>query len=216
MATLTIRKISDKVWKHSPSDGNSYIISKLYIKSDGDNIRVCEFNGAIRAEYNFADIVIYNIGGGAETFTSSQEVMERLEALNYVGFFSDGEVTPSSLISSDANNALIEGTDSKLFVPESSNDTQVYKTISTNTSLNDTYHNAIVWVTATCNITIVSGLRSDFTCTFRTLTGAIATFLTSGTTINAESDGDVMSAKSMCLVATYSANNFILSGGGLS
>lgn len=93
---------------------------------------------------------------------------------------------------------------------------QVYKTIASNTTIDNTYHNSIVWVTGTSNITIPSGLRSDFTCTFRTLTGAVATFVASGTTINSESDGDVMADKSMCLLATYSSNNFVLSGGGLS
>jgi hypothetical protein len=93
---------------------------------------------------------------------------------------------------------------------------QVYKTISANTTLDDTYHRATVWVTATCNITIPSGLRSDFNCAFRTFTGVIATFLTSGTTINSESDGDVQAEKSMSYVAQYSTNNYIISGGGLS
>ena len=94
--------------------------------------------------------------------------------------------------------------------------TQNYFTFSTNTTLTNAHHNAVIWVTATCNITIPSGLRSDFNCTFRTLTGAIATFLTSGTTINAESDGDVQAAKTMSFLAQYSTNNYIISGGGLS
>ena len=94
--------------------------------------------------------------------------------------------------------------------------TQNYFTFSTNTSLTNSHHNAVIWVTATINITIPSGLRSDFNCTFRTLTGAIATFLTSGTTINAESDGDVQAAKTMSFLAQYTTNNYIISGGGLS
>jgi hypothetical protein len=94
--------------------------------------------------------------------------------------------------------------------------TQNYFTFSTNTTLTNAHHNAVIWVTATINITIPSGLRSDFNCTFRTLTGAIATFLTSGTTINAESDGDVQAAKTMSFLAQYTTNNYIISGGGLS
>ena len=94
--------------------------------------------------------------------------------------------------------------------------TQNYFPFSTNTTLTNSHHNAVIWVTATINITIPSGLRSDFNCTFRTLTGAIATFLTSGTTINAESDGDVQAAKTMSFLAQYTTNNYIISGGGLS
>lgn len=93
---------------------------------------------------------------------------------------------------------------------------QPYFTFSTNTTLSNSHHNAVIWVTATINITIPSGLRSDFNCTFRTLTGAIVTFLTSGTTINAESDGDVQAAKTMSFLAQYTTNNYIISGGGLS
>lgn len=93
---------------------------------------------------------------------------------------------------------------------------QVYKNISANTTLDDSYHNAVIWVTATCNITIPSGLRADFTANIRTFTGATATYLTSGTVINTESDGDVQAPKTMANISTYSTNNFIISGGGLS
>ena len=95
-------------------------------------------------------------------------------------------------------------------------DTQVYKTISTNTTLDNTYHSATVWVTATCNVTIPSGLRSDFYCNIRTFAGATATYLVSGTVINTESDGDVQAPSTMINISTFSTNNFILSGGGLS
>jgi hypothetical protein len=117
--------------------------------------------------------------------------------------------TPSSVYATD-------GAGLQVMKPLSDFTIQVYKTVSTNTTLDNTYHSATVWVTATCNITIPSGLRSDFNCTFRTFTGVTATFLTSGTTINSESDGDVQAEKSMSYVAQYSTNNYIISGGGLS
>ena len=276
MATLQIRKETNKVWRHVPSDALPYIVSKLYIKSDGDFIRVVEQGGSQRGQYNFADVSVYNIGGVAETFGSAQQLMERLEALNYIGFFYEGEVSPSELISSDADNAIELGTDGKLFAPISggggavdsvngqtgvvvldatdvsalSNDTtdytdattplagteialveqggtfkkvavsefnsQIYQTISTNTTLDNTYHSATVWVSATCNVTIPTGLRSDFYCNIRTFAGATATYLVSGTVINTESDGDVQAPSTMINISTFSTNNFILSGGGLS
>ena len=117
MATLEIRKETNKVWRHVPSDALPYIVSKLYIKSDGDLIRVVEQGGSQRGQYNFADVSVYNIGGVAETFGSAQQLMERLEALNYIGFFYEGEVSPSELISSDVDNAIELGTDGKLFAP---------------------------------------------------------------------------------------------------
>lgn len=116
MATLQIRKETTKVWRHVPSDELPYIVSKLYIKSEGDNIRVVELGGSQRGIYNFADVSVYDIGGVAETFTSASELMQRLEALGYVGFFYDGEVSPSLLISSDVGNAITLGSDGKLYV----------------------------------------------------------------------------------------------------
>lgn len=103
MATLTIRKISDKVWKHTPSDGLTYIVSRLYIKSSGDKVRVVEFNGAIRSEYDYSDVIVYNVGGGAETFTSVQDLFERLEQLGYIGFFNEGGATPFNPSDYDLN-----------------------------------------------------------------------------------------------------------------
>lgn len=116
MATLEIRKETAKVWKHVPSDDLPYIVSKLYIKSEGDNIRVVELGGSQRGVYNFADVSVFDIGGTAETFSSASDLMQRLEALGYVGFFYDGEVSPSLLISSDVGNAITLGSDGKLYV----------------------------------------------------------------------------------------------------
>lgn len=115
MATLEIRKETSKVWRHIPSNDDPYIVSKLYIKSEGDNIRVVELGGSQRGIYNFADVSVYDIGGVAETFTSASELMQRLEALGYIGFFYEGEVSPSTLISSDLGNIIELGSDGKLY-----------------------------------------------------------------------------------------------------
>lgn len=126
--------------------------------------------------------------------------------------FSDVLVSENDTSESDPTNKLIYA--QRQYVDNAL--VQVYKNISANTTLDDTYHNAVIWVTATCNITIPSGLRADFTANVRTFTGATATYLTSGTVINTESDGDVQAPKTMANISTYSTNNFIISGGGLS
>jgi hypothetical protein len=97
-----------------------------------------------------------------------------------------------------------------------STDVQLYNTISTSRSLTNSDHAKTIYITANCNITIPSGLRVDFNASFRTFTGVTATFLTSGTTINTESDGSIMAGKSMCYLSVYTTNNYIISGGGLS
>lgn len=113
---LEIRKITDRVWKHVPSDGNEFIFSKLYCKCVGEKFRVVEYGGSILKEYDVTDVSIYDIGGSEETFATANELMQRLEALGYIGFFYDGEVAPLSLISSDSFNAIELGSDDRLFV----------------------------------------------------------------------------------------------------
>ena len=122
MIKLQIRRKTAKVWQHFIVDGNDFIFSKCYCKTNGDKFRVVEDGGTAKNEYNFDEIEVYDDlnGGGAETFTSSLELMERLSALQYVGFNKDGDVVIADLISSDSSNALEEGSDGKLFVSESS------------------------------------------------------------------------------------------------
>lgn len=91
-----------------------------------------------------------------------------------------------------------------------------YKYIFVNTILDNSFHEATVYVQASLNITIPTGLRTDFNCTFRTFTGAIATFLISGTVLNSQSTGDVLEASSMCYLSIFSPNNYLLTGGNLS
>lgn len=123
MATLKIKKKTSKIWVHEPSDINIFILSKFYIKSDGDYIQIVEQGGVQRAKYIFSDVEVYDIGGIAETFTSVELLMKRLEALNYTGFFYDGEVIPATLISSDLNNGIVLGSDGKLYSSAASQDT---------------------------------------------------------------------------------------------
>lgn len=127
MATLKIKKKTSKIWVHEPSDINIFILSKFYIKSDGDYIQIVEQGGVQRAKYIFSDVKVYDIGGIAETFTSVELLMKRLEALNYTGFFYDGEVIPATLISSDLNNGLVVGSDGKLYSSLASNSPFIIK-----------------------------------------------------------------------------------------
>jgi len=121
MIKLQIRRKNAKVWQHFITDGENFILSKCYCKTNGDKFRVVEDGGTAKNEYNFDEIEIYDDlnAGSAETFTSSLLLMERLSVLQYVGFNKDGDVVIADLISSDSSNALIEGTDGKLFVSTS-------------------------------------------------------------------------------------------------
>lgn len=118
MIKLQIRRKTNKVWQHFITDGENFIFSKCYCKTNGDKFRVVEDGGTAKNEYNYDEIEVYDDlnSGSAETFTSSLELMERLSVLSYVGFSKDGDVVIADLISTDPSNAIEEGTDGKLFV----------------------------------------------------------------------------------------------------
>ncbi len=114
MATLQIRKKTTKVWSHVISDGDTFILSKMYCKTDGDTFKIVEQSGSNRREYNYNNITVYDDtdAGTPETFTTSQALMLRLSALNYVGFNGEGTL-PTSYIQdiTAGTNVTIDKTD---------------------------------------------------------------------------------------------------------
>ena len=114
---LQIRKKSAKVWLHIDTESSNFILSKFYCKTDGNTFKLVEQGGSQRKEYLYTDIEVYDDtdSGSAEVFASSLSLMQRLEELQYVGFTNDGEVIIANLISSDASNNIVLGTDGKLY-----------------------------------------------------------------------------------------------------
>lgn len=95
-------------------------------------------------------------------------------------------------------------------------DKQIYKTISSNTTLDDSFHNTIVWITANATITIPIGLRDDFNCVFDAVGAGIGTFVAgSGITFSAPF-GLVLRDNAMCTLYRISTSNFRLNGGLIS
>src|SRR5690606_37194931 len=89
MATIEIRKKSASVWIHTPSDFSQFIQSKFRCKIVGDFFQVVEYGGRQLSEYHYSDVTVYDDtqGGSAETFSSGEELMLRLESLEYPAFF---------------------------------------------------------------------------------------------------------------------------------
>jgi len=173
--------------------------------------------GDIELEITTENIKIFGNSGSYIEFTDDGQIKINKDTGSNIKL-GNLELDISNIISSN-DISLVDPTNKLIYAQRQYVDNalvQVYKNISANTTLDNTYHNAVIWVTATCNITIPSGLRADFTANVRTFTGATATYLTSGTVINTESDGDVQAPKTMANISTYSTNNFIISGGGLS
>ena len=227
---LKLTKKGDKFWLFEDSEIGFFSPSKFTINLLNNVITIVYENGLKSKNYNVIDCEIYDLGATSPFTTSSGDLfMQKLEELNCPCFqrdsstynvFADWSELTNFDALPDADLPLL-GTEQIAIIQDGETkkldlNLQVYKSISSNTTIDDSFHGALVWVTATCNITIPSGLRADFYMNVRTFAGATASYLTSGTTINAESDGDVQEPSSMCNVSTYSTNNFIISGGGLS
>src|SRR5690606_19896559 len=80
-------------------------------------------------------------------------------------------------------------------------DVQVYKTISGNVTLDDTYHNAICWITANAINTVPSTLRADFNCVFDVVGSFTGTFTEGvGVTFSAP-NGKILKDNAMCTLS---------------
>lgn len=92
-------------------------------------------------------------------------------------------------------------------------DEQLIKIITTNLTIDNTYHNSIVRVTGNCNITIPQGLRADFNCVFEAIGNVAGTFVAgSGVTLSAPY-GLILRNDQMCTLYKTSAGNFRINGG---
>ena len=91
-------------------------------------------------------------------------------------------------------------------------DTQVYKTINSDVTLDDSFHNTIVWITGNCIITVPNTLRADFTCVFDVLGNRTATFLEGGTATFLAPFGKILRNNRMCTLSKRTSTTFRLNG----
>lgn len=90
---------------------------------------------------------------------------------------------------------------------------QPYKTITAATTIDDSYHNAIVFIKASATITLPAGLRTDLNFVTQTFAGCIATYVAgSGATISTQSSGTTQAENKDGSVRKDGANNYILRG----
>ena len=84
-------------------------------------------------------------------------------------------------------------------------------TITGNTTLSETHNGAVLNVTNTCNITVPTGLDSNFQCVVFAKGSIIVTFVRSGVTVYAPS-GLLLKQDKMASLICTSTNNFNLTG----
>lgn len=92
-------------------------------------------------------------------------------------------------------------------------DNQVIKTISGNITLDDTYHNCIVRITANCVITVPNTLRADFNCVFDVIGLFTAQFVAGGTTTFSAPFGAFLRDNMMCTLYKETSVRFRINGG---
>lgn len=119
MSTLQIIQLESGAFKHVDSIDGDFFLGKFYFKQEFNKAFLVEAYGAKRREYVIGDITVFAFGGDAEPFTNWTDLENRLTELGYTGIDTNGIIpTASSYVSSDADNALVLGSDNKLFVEE--------------------------------------------------------------------------------------------------
>lgn len=87
------------------------------------------------------------------------------------------------------------------------------KTVNGNVTIDDSYHNKIVRITASCTITIPAGLRTDFNCTFEVIGAYTAQFVDgSGATTSAPFGRYLKTDLTAMFYCTGTASNYRLNG----
>lgn len=123
MSTLQIIKLQSGAFKHIDSIDGEFFLGRFNFKQEFNKAFLVEAYGAKRREYTILDISVFDYLGSAETFTNFTDLINRLTELGYTGIETNGILpTSASYISTDVDNALELGTDSKLFVPPSAGD----------------------------------------------------------------------------------------------
>jgi len=118
--SLTIRKISARSWKHEADQ--DLILSKAVCDIQGNNFILSRINGQKPiATFNVTDITVIDDTTGTTytPFSNGDDLAIQLDALDYVGFYREGDVIIADLISTDPNNIIEQGTDGKLFAESS-------------------------------------------------------------------------------------------------
>ena len=97
-----------------------------------------------------------------------------------------------------------------------SNNNSIYlklKTVNGNVTIDNTYHNKIVRITASCTITIPNNLRTDFNCTFEVIGAYTAQFVDgSGATTSAPFGRYLKTDLTAMFYCTGTASNYRLNG----
>jgi len=118
MATLSITKYSNKVWKFIASDVPAdFSFSKLQVDTDGNSFVIVSQGGATTNSYQLADITVYaSEGGTPETgWLSMEALLLRLEELNFPAWNESGAVLDFNLRVQQDGETVISNVNKLIF-----------------------------------------------------------------------------------------------------
>lgn len=90
---------------------------------------------------------------------------------------------------------------------------QNYKTISANTTLDDSFHNCIVRITGNATVTVPNNLRADFNCVFDTIGNVSATFSAGDGVLFSAPFGKILRDNAMCTLYRHNSTTYRINGG---
>lgn len=127
----------------------------------------------------------------------------------------DAVVLPANSNPNIANRLWSDGSDvwydDSLGIPNKlAKERQIYKTIESNTTLDNNYHGAIVWITANVTITVNNSLRADFNCVFFVVGNFTGTITNAAGISIINPFGLVVYPNSTAMLHRYTSNQFIL------
>ena len=89
---------------------------------------------------------------------------------------------------------------------------QSYKTISTNTILDDSFHNCIVRITGNVTVTVPNNLKADFNCVFDVIGNVAGTFSEGANTVFSAPFGKILKDNGMCTLYKFTDTTYRLNG----
>jgi len=89
---------------------------------------------------------------------------------------------------------------------------QTYKTISANTTLDDSFHNSIVRITSNVTITVPNNLKAGFNCVFDVIENVAGIFAEGANTLFSAPFGKILKDNGMCTLYKFTDTSYRLNG----
>jgi hypothetical protein len=183
-------------------DGNGVISANTF--TPGTANRLAKFSDS-----NLTDSTIYesgtNVGIGTTTLGARLDVRAQGASATDIVFRVRNSADTQNILAVNGAGDVTDYTGESIYLK--------LVTVSGNTTITNSFHNKIVRITASCIITIPTGLRIDFNCTFEVIGAYTAQFVdASGVTTSAPFGRYLKTDLTAMFYCTGTASNYRLNG----